>query len=56
MKGGDNMKGCLGHEIKNIPFFMDFAFELPEGVEIESNLHARDTITWGIPPIPSDDD
>lgn len=33
-------------QFKQIPFFMDFAFELPQGVEIESNSQGGDCITW----------
>jgi hypothetical protein len=36
------------------PFFLDFAFELPEGVTVESNTQARDCTTWGVAP--TDDD
>lgn len=32
----------------NIPFFMDFAFELPKGVQIESKTQIRDCVTWDV--------
>lgn len=41
-------------EPNKVPFFLDFAFTLPEGVEIESNCKTRDSVTWG--EHPSDDD
>lgn len=31
-----------------VPFFMDFAFELPKGLEIESAAQANDCVTWGV--------
>lgn len=31
----------------NVPFFLDFAFELPENVVIESKTQIRDCTTWG---------
>lgn len=44
----------MGQSQTNTPFFLDFAFELPEGVTIESNVQARDCTTWG--ESPTDDD
>ena len=29
------------------PFFLDFAFEVPENVEIESGNMGQDCVTWG---------
>ncbi len=42
---------------QNIPFFMDFAVELPPEIEIESKFQARDSVTWtGTTVIGCDDD
>jgi hypothetical protein len=38
----------------NTPLTLDFAFELPPGVEIESSGQVQDCITWG--EAPTDDD
>lgn len=32
---------------KDTPFFLDFAFELPAGLELEASTQARDCVTWG---------
>jgi len=33
---------------QEIPFFLDFVFELPAGVEIESKTQVCDCVTWGV--------
>jgi hypothetical protein len=32
---------------ENTPFFLDFAFEVPEHLEIESGNIGGDCVTWG---------
>lgn len=29
------------------PFFLDFAFKLPPGVEVETSKQAKDCTSWG---------
>lgn len=33
--------------VQDRPFFMDFAFKLPTGVEIETGNQSKDCVTWG---------
>ena len=38
---------------KNLPLFLDFVIEVPEGMEIEQNA-SNDCVTWGTAPCDDD--
>lgn len=35
-------------EQDDTPFFLDFAFELPADVQVESCTQSQDCVTWGV--------
>ena len=46
-KGVETM-GFKKQKAMDVPFSLDFAFELPIGMEIESNAQGQDCITWSV--------
>lgn len=42
------MMGIRNRGTEDVPFCLDFAFELPAGMEIESNAQGQDCITWSV--------
>lgn len=41
-----NKEGKVMEQNKNTPFFFQFAIQLPENMELETNALGNDCVTW----------